>query len=68
MSNQQNFNFELRSQAVIRVSGEKGEVVERAEYTNAEPSYLLRYRDKDGSDRAMVVGKCVEAFRSLIKH
>lgn len=33
----------------ITVSGEQGVVIGRAEYAYAAPSYLLRYRNKDGS-------------------
>lgn len=40
--------FGLGAQVVIEASGESGEVIARAEYLNAEPGYLLRYKCADG--------------------
>jgi len=42
------FKFQLGQRAVIQVSGEEGEVVGRAEYNNAEPSYFVRYKTAQG--------------------
>jgi hypothetical protein len=42
------FRFGLGATPCITVSGEVGLVVARAEYVNAEPSYLLQYRRNDG--------------------
>lgn len=40
--------FELTTTVTIAASGEQGEVIGRAEYTHAEPSYLVRYKCADG--------------------
>lgn len=40
--------FELKSKVRITASGESGEVIARAEYAYAEPSYLVRYVTGDG--------------------
>jgi hypothetical protein len=40
--------YELKQQVTIAASGEQGEVIARAEYATAEPSYLLRYKCADG--------------------
>lgn len=40
--------FELKQQVTIAASGENGEVIGRAEYTNAENTYLIRYKSGDG--------------------
>ena len=40
--------FELKQNVTISASGEQGQVVARAEYATAEPSYLLRYKCADG--------------------
>lgn len=40
--------FELTQKVHIKASGERGEVVGRAEYTHSEDSYLLRYQSADG--------------------
>jgi hypothetical protein len=40
--------FELKQTLTITASGERGEVIARAEYATAEPSYLLRYKCADG--------------------
>lgn len=42
------FKFELKQKVNVTVSGESGEVIGRAEYANAEPSYLIRYKAADG--------------------
>lgn len=42
------FALALNQDARIRVSGEVGRVVGRAQYPFAENSYLLRYRAADG--------------------
>ena len=43
------FNYELGNRLAIVASEEVGLVIGRAEYTNAEPCYLLRYQRLDGS-------------------
>jgi len=40
--------YELKQQVTIGANGEQGEVIARAEYATAEPSYLLRYKCADG--------------------
>lgn len=40
--------FSLKSPVTISASGESGEVIARAEYVYAEPSYLVRYTAADG--------------------
>lgn len=40
--------FNLKQIVVITASGEQGEVIARAEYVVAEPSYLIRYKCADG--------------------
>jgi len=40
--------FELKQTVTIAVSGEQCDVIARAEYLAAEPSYLLRYKCADG--------------------
>lgn len=35
--------FKLNAQVRISASGERGQVIGRAEYVNAEPSYYIRY-------------------------
>lgn len=40
--------FDNGQELVIAVSNEIGEVIGRAEYPRAEPSYLLRYKAADG--------------------
>lgn len=40
--------FELKKTVTIAASGEQGEVIGRAEYAHAEPSYLVRYKCADG--------------------
>ena len=40
--------IELKQIVTIITSGEQGEVIGRAEYTHAEPSYLVRYKCADG--------------------
>lgn len=40
--------FNLKQQVSIIASGEVGEIVGRAEYTTAEPTYLIRYKSTDG--------------------
>lgn len=42
------FKFELRDQVSITTSGERGEIIGRAEYTTAEDNYLLRYTTAQG--------------------
>ena len=45
------FKFELGQQVEIKVSGESGEVIGRAEYADSENSYFLRYKDAQGMAR-----------------
>lgn len=40
--------YELNQQVTIAASGESGTVIGRAEYTNIEPQYQLRYKCADG--------------------
>lgn len=40
--------YALGQAVAITASGETGTVVGRSEYSNAEPSYLIRYRSGDG--------------------
>lgn len=42
------FQFDLKAKIKIAISGEHGEVIGRAEYTTAEPSYFVRYVTADG--------------------
>lgn len=45
------FRFELRQPVRIHPSGDIGTVIGRAEYAHANPSYLVRYVDKQGVAR-----------------
>ena len=40
--------YELNHGVTITVSGEQVEIIGRAEYVHAEPSYLVRYKASDG--------------------
>ncbi len=42
------FKFSLGGKVTITASGETGEVIGRAEYSNAEDGYLVRYKAGDG--------------------
>lgn len=42
------FKFNLSDSVNIAASGETGEVIGRAEYSNAENGYLVRYKAGDG--------------------
>lgn len=42
------FKFRLGDEVAIAASGETGEVIGRAEYSNAEDGYLVRYKAGDG--------------------
>lgn len=42
------FNFKLGERVVISESNETGEVIGRAHYVYAEPSYLIRYKAGNG--------------------
>ncbi|WP_175681176.1 hypothetical protein [Burkholderia cenocepacia] len=42
------FKFRLGDEVTIVASGETGEVIGRAEYSNAEDGYLVRYKAGDG--------------------
>jgi hypothetical protein len=42
------FELQLGQNVVIKVSGEEGEVIARAEYLNSANSYYIRYRSADG--------------------
>jgi hypothetical protein len=44
-----NVNYELGAKLRIVCSGESGEAIGRCEYTYSEPTYLLRYVNKDGN-------------------
>lgn len=40
--------YNLNQSVMIECSQETGEVIARAEYVNAEPSYLVRYKNAEG--------------------
>lgn len=42
------FLFSLHDDVVISTSGERGQVIGRAEYTNSCNSYMIRYKSADG--------------------
>lgn len=42
------FAFELNQKVQIAASGEHGEVTGRAEYTNCQNNYYVRYKAADG--------------------
>lgn len=43
-----NWKFSLGAEVTIECSGEQGTVVGRAEFANAEDSFLVRYKAGDG--------------------
>jgi hypothetical protein len=45
------FKFALGAQVTIKVSGESGQVIGRAEYLDGENSYFVRYKDALGTAR-----------------
>lgn len=48
MDQPKSFRFTLKQQVVITCSGEVAEVIARAEYSNSENNYYVRYRAADG--------------------
>lgn len=40
--------YQLNQPVKIRASEEQGEIIGRAEYSTAEPGYLVRYKAADG--------------------
>ncbi|PRD64150.1 hypothetical protein [Malikia granosa] len=40
--------YQLDDDVVITASGERGQVIGRAEYTNSSNNYLVRYKCADG--------------------
>lgn len=42
------FAFSLGQQVAITASGEQGQVIGRAEYSNSTNTYYVRYRASDG--------------------
>lgn len=48
MATKKTFDFKLGDSVNLALSGEKGEIVGRAHYVNAIPSYLVRYVAADG--------------------
>lgn len=40
--------YQLNERVKIRASEEEGEIVGRAEYSNCDPSYFVRYKAADG--------------------
>ncbi len=42
------FKFNLADKVTLDISGENGEVLGRAEYTNGSNNYLVRYLSADG--------------------
>jgi len=42
------FKYGLGDRVQLKESEEEGEVVGRAEFSNADDSYLIRYQGKDG--------------------
>lgn len=53
---QADFDFQCGDPVRIRMSGEEGVVIGRAEYSHSSPSYLVRYKAADG--------RCVEQWWS----
>ena len=56
------FKFELNQIAKIKVSGEEGTIIGRADYTDHAPQYQVQYKAADGratetwwSESALVV-------------
>jgi hypothetical protein len=45
------FAFELGAFVMLKLSGEKGEVIGRAEYATAQNAYYVRYLDAHGCQR-----------------
>jgi hypothetical protein len=48
MTAKQTFDFELGEKVKLALSGETGQIIGRAHYTNSDPSYLVRYVAADG--------------------
>ncbi|AEG53101.1 hypothetical protein [Sinorhizobium meliloti] len=48
MAVKQKFNFKLGDSVKLSISSEVGEIVGRAQYTNANPQYLVRYLAGNG--------------------
>jgi len=46
---QRTFHFDLGAEVSLNRSLERGSVIGRAEYTNADNSYFVRYVDSTGS-------------------
>lgn len=42
------FKFQFDQQVSIKVSGEVGDIIGRADYPNREAGYFLRYKATDG--------------------
>lgn len=57
------FKFELGQEVEIEISNERGIVVGRAEYQNAEDAYYLRYEAADG--RAVEGWWTVSALKAI---
>ena len=47
----QNFKFVLGQRVVIKVSGEEGEVIGRADYQESDNAYFVRFKDATGHAR-----------------
>lgn len=57
------FEFEIGQPVVIVASGERAEVIGRAEYRDSNPSYYLRYKAADGrATEAWWNGSALELF------
>ena len=66
MDNKTNeFKYSLGDSVGILSSGEMGEVIGRAQHSNADDSYLIRYRANDG--RAVEAWWSVEALNLTTK-
>ncbi|MBL1434712.1 MAG: hypothetical protein COB08_000725 [Rhodobacteraceae bacterium] len=59
------FKYKLGDSVGIPTSGEMGEVIGRAQYSNADDGYLIRYRANDG--RAVEAWWSVEALNLTTK-
>ena len=42
------FKFELLQNVTIKITGEVGEVIGRAEYSHCDDKYFVRYKAADG--------------------
>lgn len=59
----QMFKYQLGQKAIIKASGEHGEIIGRAEYAESENMYQIRYQAADG--RAVENWWSVSAIQSV---